>query len=151
MVGQYATQGCGGSTNAVILLEGIQIKYTASTELQNETQRPIFQGVSVQPDVRMPVTEEIQRLNDEGRYPVLETAKPFLIDKSFDALDLEPSLYAGGTIASVAPSLWKIDSIGGRYAKTNRPNQPSIAQSGQSDDREPDQIAASIDADATKL
>ncbi len=148
VVGQYATEGGGGNTNAVILPGGIQMNYTAGTELLNETQRPTFQGVGVQPDLRVPVTEEIERLKYEGGDPVLEAGKLFLIDKSLAALDLEPSLYAGGTITSVAPTTWKIDATGSHYANADRSMQISIASYEQSDDRAPDQIAEAIDADS---
>ena len=72
IVGQYATEGAGGTTNAVYLPGKMQFNYTASTILDNKTNQPAFQAVGVEPDVRVPVTEETERSKLEGGDPVLD-------------------------------------------------------------------------------
>ncbi len=78
IIGQYGTNGAGGSVQSVILPGDMQFNYTAGTSIFADSGKPIFQGIGVLPDIRVPVTEETERQKLEGGDPVLDAALEYI-------------------------------------------------------------------------
>ena len=103
IVGQYPTQGLGGSVEAFFMPEGEVLQFTTGRAVNDEGEIHI-EGIGVVPTVKVPVTEET--LFSEGD-PVLEAAIAHL--DSATALNIED----GGAIAIG-------DSITGELAPNTR-------------------------------
>ncbi|MCB0125169.1 MAG: hypothetical protein KDE58_23105, partial [Caldilineaceae bacterium] len=151
IIGQYATAGGGGSTNAVILPGNIQYNYTESTELDDETGMPTFQYVGVQPDVEVPVTEETEREKLEGGDPVMEVARAYLHGLELSNLDTMPVTFTEGTISTVAPAGWQPDPEGVKYTSPDRTSSMAFSAYTQSDAADADAVAAAIGEGTEKV
>ena len=150
IVGQYATEGAGGTTNAVFLPGKMQFNYTASTILDNKTNRPAFQAIGVQPDVRVPVTEETERSKLEGGDPVLDAGIAHLRRLAFQRLDLQPAPFAGGTITTVVPTNWTPKAAGDGYSSPDLPISLTIQPWTATPDTDPDAIMLNVSPDIRK-
>ena len=150
IVGQYATAGAGGTTNAVYLPGKMQFNYTASTILDNETNQPAFQAVGVEPDVRVPVTEETERSKLEGDDPVLDAGIEHLRRLAFERLDLQPAPFAGGAITTVVPTSWTPNAAGDGYASPDLPISLSLQAWTATPDTDPDAIMLNVSPNVRK-
>lgn len=150
IIGQYASEGAGGNTNAVFLPGGIQFNYTAGTDLDNETDLPTFQGVGVEPDVRVPVTEETEQLKQEGGDPVLEAGIEHLRRLAFERLGHEPAPFVNDTVTSVVPTGWTLNAAGDEYSSPDQPITLSVTAWTDTDETAPDAIMVRIGPDVRK-
>ncbi len=140
IVGQYGTEGAGGNTNGIFLPGNMQFNYTAGTDLDNETGLPTFQGVGVQPDVRVPVSEETERTKFEGGDPVLDAGIEHLRRLAFERMDLQPTTFVSETVAAIVPTLWTPDETGTAYTSPDAPIQLSVSAWTETDEMNPDSI-----------
>ncbi|MFN8464480.1 MAG: S41 family peptidase [Caldilineaceae bacterium] len=150
IVGQYATEGAGGSTNAVYLPGMIQLNYSASTIVDDKTNQPAFQAIGVQPDVRVPVTEETERLKQEGGDPVLDAGIAHLRRLALQRLDLQPAPFASGTITTVVPTNWRPKAAGDGYSSPDLPISLTIQPWTATADTDPDAIMLDVSPDVRK-
>ncbi|MCB0106993.1 MAG: META domain-containing protein, partial [Caldilineaceae bacterium] len=139
---QYATEGGGGNVNAITMPGGFTFSYTAGTDVNNETDQPIFQAVGVIPDVRVPVTEETEQLKREGGDPVLDAGIDHLRRLAFERLGHEPATFAGGAVTSTVPSGWKPNADGSQYTSPDKHISLSIIAWTESAETDPDTIMA---------
>ncbi|HEY43073.1 MAG TPA: PDZ domain-containing protein [Anaerolineae bacterium] len=74
MIGQYPTSGLGGSIEEFIMPEGISVRFTIGRAVDADGNIHI-EGKGVEPNVRVPVTEEnVLAVHRDGRDVVLDTA-----------------------------------------------------------------------------
>lgn len=151
IVGQFATAGAGGNTNAVILPGGIQFNYTEGASLDRETGQPIFQQVGVQPDVRVPVTEETESLKQKGSDPVQSAGIEHLRRLAFQRLDHESAPFVDGAVISVKPSGWKLNSTGDGYTSPDGETQLTIDLWTKTSNTDPDAVMAQLHPDIKKV
>lgn len=151
VIAQYPSVGAGGSTNAVKVTGGIQFNYTASTELDDATGKPTFQWIGVQPDIKVPITEETEQAKLEGRDPVLEVALAYLHDKQLEQTDFVPATFADGKIATVVPANWQPNPEGVQYTSPNGLSNMAFSPYTHTDATEPDAVAAAISDQAEKF
>ncbi|MBD2578538.1 S41 family peptidase [Oscillatoria sp. FACHB-1406] len=76
-IGAHSTSGAGGSVAWVPLPDDTIFTYTYTRELDRQGQ-PYIEGRGVQPEVRVPITEEYARAILEGKDPLLEAAIDYL-------------------------------------------------------------------------
>lgn len=150
IVGQHATEGAGGNTHAVYLPGLMQFNYTSSTIVDNKTNMPAFQGVGVQPDVRVPVTEETERLKQEGGDPVLDVGIEHLRRLALERLDLQPAPFASGTITTVVPTNWRPRAAGDGYSSPDLPMSLTIQPWTATADTDPDAIMLDVSPEVRK-
>lgn len=150
IVGQYATEGAGGTTNAVFLPGYMQFNYSTGTILDNETGQPAFQAVGVQPDIRVPVTEETERAKLEGGDPVLEAGVNHLRRLAFGRLDPQPVPFAGGVITTVVPTGWRPSASGDTYSSPDLPIRLTIQPWTDTPDTDRDVIMQNISPEVRK-
>jgi hypothetical protein len=150
IVGQHTTEGAGGSTNAVFLPGMIQFNYSSNTIIDNETNQPAFQAIGVQPDIRVPVTEETERLKLEGGDPVLDAGVAHLRRLAFARLASAPMPFAGGTITTAVPSNWRPNPAGSRYSGPDLPMSLTIEPWTATADTDPDAIMPNVSPDVRK-
>lgn len=151
IVGQYATEGAGGNTNGIFLPGGIQFNFTAGTNLDNETNRPTFQAVGVQPDVRVPVTEETEQRKQAGGDPVLDAGIAHLRRLAFARLGHESTTFISGTVTSDVPTGWTLNAAGDGYSSPKLPIQLSITAWTASDETNPDLIMLNVSPEVRKV
>jgi hypothetical protein len=95
IIGPHATTGAGGQVQQIQLPEGIILNYTYSR--QTDRQGKVYiEGVGVEPDVRVPLTEAYAAALVDGQDPVLDFALA-----SMDQL-LAGQLLTGGGSATAA-------------------------------------------------
>ena len=77
IVGQYSTEGAGGSVDQFLMPEGIPVQLTIGRAVDANGQVHI-EGTGVAPTVKVPVTFETIQANANGSDPVLSTAETLL-------------------------------------------------------------------------
>lgn len=77
IVGQYSTDGAGGSVEQFLMPEGLTVQMTIGRAVDADGNIHL-EGKGVQPDVQVPVTAEILRRQADGEDVVLNTAVDFL-------------------------------------------------------------------------
>ena len=77
IVGQYPTDGAGGSVQQFVMPEGIFVQLTIGRALDANGDAHIA-GVGVTPTVKVPVSFETLQATADGRDPVLDAAETYL-------------------------------------------------------------------------
>jgi C-terminal processing protease CtpA/Prc len=78
IIGEYASEGAGGSVNVVTLTGPIPFAYTGGRSFFAGTQEPNLEAKGVQLDIRVPITLENERKKKNCQDPVIEAAIEFL-------------------------------------------------------------------------
>ena len=151
VMGQYASVGAGGSTNAIFLPGGIQFNYTWATELDDTTGMPTFQFVGVVPDVKVPVNEETEMSKLEGGDPVLDAAVAYLHELELEALNFEEGPIGEGAFTTMVPSSWIPDASNVQYSSPDGSSALSFNEYTLTDDSDPDLMAEAINVHAEKV
>lgn len=151
IMGQYASVGAGGSTNAVILPGGILFNYTQSTELDDETGMPTFQFVGVVPDVKVPVTEETELAKLAGEDPVLDAAVAYLHGLELEALNFEEAPIGEGMFTTSVPDSWLPSENNVEYSSPDGTSSLAFHEYTLTDDTDPDRMAEAINGQAEKF
>lgn len=73
VIGSHSTQGAGGAVTLVPLPENITFTYTYTQEL-DLNQNPYIEGIGVQPDILVPITEDFIQTQNTQKDPILEAA-----------------------------------------------------------------------------
>jgi C-terminal processing protease CtpA/Prc len=78
IIGEYASEGAGGSVNIVTLPGPLPFAYTGGRSFFAGTKEPNLEAKGVQPDIRVPITLENERKKKNCQDPVIEAALDFL-------------------------------------------------------------------------
>ena len=111
VVGQYASNGAGGSIKDAALPGGLSFHYPYTGVIFDGTNDLVLEAKGVEPDVRVPVTLESEAARIAGEDPVLAAgldALKQLAAERLAATKLVPVTDAKGTYTTVSPEGWNL-------------------------------------------
>ena len=113
VVGQYASNGAGGSIKRASLPGGLSFTYPYTGVVFADTNDLVLEAKGVEPDVRVPVTLESEAARIAGEDPVLAAgldALKKLAAERLAAIKLVPVTDAKGTYTTVTPEGWNLSN-----------------------------------------
>lgn len=126
VISQVATAGIAGDTVDVLLPQGIVVTYPTALWALGTMEAPIH-GAGIQPDVRVPFTEESEIAKATGNDPLMAAALDYL-----DLVQLEPVPVAFDFVGvtSVGPRGWRFDEASRQLRRADGTGLTVIPQQG---------------------